>query len=216
MVAGGSGHRFGGKKQFEELAGRPVAAWSLAAARAATDGSVLVVPAEAEGPEAEGDHPDLGADLVVTGGPTRAASVRAGLAAVPEEAAIVVVHDAVRPLAPDWLFAAVVEVVRSGEAQGAIPALPISDTVKEVRDGLVTATVDRDGLVVVQTPQAFDAATLRAAHRAGTDATDDAGLLERLGATARVVTGDPCNLKVTRPEDLELAAALLSAKGAER
>jgi 2-C-methyl-D-erythritol 4-phosphate cytidylyltransferase len=210
VVAGGSGHRFGGKKQFEELAGRPVAAWSLAAARAATDGSVLVVPAEGE------RDFDLGADVVVTGGPTRAASVRAGLTAVPEEAAIVIVHDAVRPLAPDRLFAAVIEVVRSGEAQGAIPALPISDTVKEVRDDLVTATVDREGLMVVQTPQAFDAATLRAAHRAGTDATDDAGLLERLGATVRVVTGDPCNLKVTRPEDLELAAALLSAKGAER
>jgi 2-C-methyl-D-erythritol 4-phosphate cytidylyltransferase len=220
VVAAGSGHRFGGTKQFHDLCGRTVASWSLAAARAATDGVVLVVPAE-PGEPAEGALPSagsvtaagLGADAVVTGGATRAGSVRAGLAAVPEDAAIVVVHDAVRPLAAATLFAAVIDAVRSGVA-GAIPTLPIADTVKRVEGDRVVSTVDREGLVTVQTPQAFDAATLRRAHRDGAEATDDAGLLEQLGASVRAVSGDPRNVKVTRPEDLELAAALLRARPA--
>ena len=219
MVAAGSGHRFGGRKQFCELAGRPLAAWSVAAARAATDGTVLVVPA-AESPldrAADGGDAgppqwsDFGADRVVTGGTTRAASVRAGLAAVPDDAAIVVVHDAVRPLAGTWLFEAVIDAVRSGAGAGAVPTLAVADTLKRVRDGVVAETVDREGVVAVQTPQAFEAAALRRAHGEGVDATDDAGLLERLGASVCTVTGDPRNVKVTRKEDLELAAALVAA-----
>ncbi len=163
MVAAGAGHRYGGRKQFEELAGRPVVAWSLAAARSVADGTVLVVP------PGTGDHrglpADEEADVVVPGGATRAASVRAGLAAVPEGAAIVVVHDAVRPLAPPSLFEAVVAPVRSGAARGVVPVVPVADTLKRVEEGVVRSTVDREGLVAVQTPQAFDAATLRAAHR---------------------------------------------------
>ncbi len=209
MVAGGSGHRFGGMKQFHDLCGRPVASWSLAVARAATDGAVLVVPAEdALSGGGSAEAAGLGADLVVAGGPTRAASVRAGLDAVPDDAAIVVVHDAVRPLADAALFDAVIKAVRSGAA-GAIPTLPVSDTLKRVEGDRVCSTVDRDGLVTVQTPQAFDAPTLRRAHRDGGEATDDAGLLEQLGVGVCTVVGDPRNVKVTRPEDLELAAALL-------
>ncbi len=212
MVAGGSGHRFGGMKQFHQLCGRPVASWSLDAARAATDGTVLVVPAE--GAHVGDDMTDgigFGADVVVTGGATRAASVRAGLDAVPDDAAIIVVHDAVRPLADTALFAAVIDAVRSGKA-GAIPTLPVSDTVKRVDGDLVCATVDREGLVTAQTPQAFDAPTLRRAHRDGGEATDDAGLLEQLGESVGTVPGDPRNVKVTRLEDLELATALLRAR----
>ena len=138
-------------------------------------------------------------------GPRRYA---AGLDAVPDDAAIVVVHDAVRPLADAALFDAVIDAVRSGAA-GAIPTLPVSDTLKRVEGDRVCSTVDRDGLVTVQTPQAFDAATLRRAHRDGVEATDDAGLLEQLGVSVCTVVGDPRNVKVTRPEDLELAAALL-------
>ncbi len=212
MVAAGSGHRFGGMKQFHELGGRSVAAWSLDAARAATDGSVLVVPPDADPAENATLGTGLGADVVVTGGATRAASVRAGLDAVPDDAAVIVVHDAVRPLATPSLFTAVIEAVRSGEAEGAVPTLPVSDTLKRVEGTRVCSTVEREGVVTVQTPQAFDAATLRRAHRDGADATDDAGLLERLGATVCTVPGDPRNVKVTRPEDLELAAALLSVR----
>jgi 2-C-methyl-D-erythritol 4-phosphate cytidylyltransferase len=215
VVAGGSGRRFGGPKQFLDLAGRPVVSWSINAARSVSDGVVLVVP---DTPEVTGegsgrlrDDPAAGADRLVTGGATRADSVRSGLAAVPDQAAIIVVHDAVRPLAPPSVFAAVVEAVRSGRADGAIPVLPVSDTLKRTSGGMVRSTEDRDGLVLVQTPQAFVAGTLRAAHGGAGDATDDAGLLERLGATVCTVAGDPCNLKVTRPEDLAMAEALLGA-----
>jgi 2-C-methyl-D-erythritol 4-phosphate cytidylyltransferase len=204
VVAGGSGRRFGGPKQFLPLAGRPVAAWSVTAARSIADGVVLVIPTD--GPVA----PPTGADRVVTGGTTRAQSVRAGLAAVPDDAAIIVIHDAARPLATEALFAAVVDVVRAGEADGAIPVVPVTDTLKRVDDGVVRATVDRDGLVAVQTPQAFVAATLRTAHRSADEATDDAALVERVGATVRTVMGEPHNVKLTRTEDLAMAEALIN------
>ena len=209
MVAGGSGRRFGGTKQFLELAGRPVAAWSVAAARSVCDGVVLVVP---DRPGAAGDDA-LGADQVVAGGASRAASVRAGLAAVPEDAAVIVVHDAVRPLAGPSLFTAVVEAVRADGTDGAIPVLPVADTLKRTEGGTVRSTVDREGMVTVQTPQAFVAAALRSAHASAGEATDDAGLLELQGATVRTVPGDPRNVKLTRPEDLALAEALMGATG---
>jgi 2-C-methyl-D-erythritol 4-phosphate cytidylyltransferase len=205
-VAAGSGRRFGGPKQFLQLAGRPVVSWSLAAARVVSDGVVLVIPDGS--PDAPAD-PSAQADRVVLGGPTRADSVRAGLAAVPDDAAIVVIHDAVRPLATPALFAAVIDAIRAGKAEGAIPVLPVTDTLKRTSEGLVRATEDRDGLALVQTPQAFVAATLRRAHRGGDEATDDAGLLERLGAPVCTVPGDPCNLKLTRSEDLAVAEALV-------
>ncbi len=211
VVAGGTGTRFGRPKQFLELAGRPVIAWSVQAARSVASGVVVVVPAggDPDGSGAVTTDDAWGADLVVAGGDSRSASVRAGLAAVPEEAAVIVIHDAARPLAPPSLFEAVVAAVVSGGADGAIPVVPVSDTVKRVTDGVVTATVDRAGMVTVQTPQAFVASTLRAAHAAGGEATDDAGLLEARGATVRTVPGVPTNLKLTYPEDLTVAEALL-------
>lgn len=157
----------------------------------------------------------IGADVVVNGGHSRAASVRAGLGAVPEDAAVIVVHDAARPLASPALFAAVVGAVMLGGGampagtDGVVPILPISDTLKRVSDGTVRATVDREGLFTVQTPQAFLASALRAAHQGEGDATDDAGLVESMGATVRTVPGDPRNLKLTRPEDMALAEVLV-------
>jgi 2-C-methyl-D-erythritol 4-phosphate cytidylyltransferase len=210
VVAGGSGRRFGGRKQFLRVAGRTVAAWSVAAARGVSDGVVLVVP---EGDEAIDAQPEIeacGADRVVPGGAFRADSVRAGLAVVPEDAEVIVVHDAARPLARPALFAAVVDAVRAGGAVCVIPVLPVSDTLKRVAGDAVVSTVDRDGLVSVQTPQAFTAAALRHAHRSGGRATDDAGLVEELGLPVHTVPGDPRNLKVTRPDDLGLAEALLA------
>lgn len=211
MVAGGSGRRFGGPKQFLQLAGRPVAAWSVAAARTVADGVVLVVPAGADDSDSGASGPStMGADRVVVGGSSRAGSVRAGLAAVPEDAAVIVVHDAARPLATPALFAAVVDAVRSDGADGAIPVLPLSDTLKRTSEGRVLSTVDRAGLATTQTPQAFVAARLRAAHRGAGEATDDAGLLELEGATVHTVPGDPRNLKLTRAEDLVVAEALMA------
>ena len=101
-----------------------------------------------------------------------------------------------------------IDAVRDG-ADGAVPGLPVADTLKRVDDVRVTATVDRVGLVAVQTPQAFRAAILRAAHASGGDATDDAALVEAVGGSVVVVPGDPRNLKVTGPADLMIAAALL-------
>jgi 2-C-methyl-D-erythritol 4-phosphate cytidylyltransferase len=217
VVAGGAGRRFGGPKQFVQLAGRPVAAWSVAAARSVADGVVLVVPGDTSGrgPVGDGRVADgsnvraMGADLVVVGGATRAESVRAGLAAVPDDTAIIVVHDAARPLATTSLFAAVVEAVRSVGTDGAIPVLPVADTLKRAVGGTVQSTVDRNGLVAAQTPQAFVATVLRSAHQRAGEASDDAALLETLGATVRTVVGDPRNVKLTRPEDLVLAEALI-------
>jgi len=209
VVAGGSGQRFGQLKQFALLGGRPVVEWAVAACRPSSNGVVLVLPRDARD---TGDH---GADIVVEGGATRAQSVRCGLAAVPDDAEVIIVHDAARPLASDALFRAVVAAVASGGADGAIPGLPVSDTIKvvdgEVVDGAqtVTATLDRSVLVAVQTPQAFTADLLRQAHAGGAEATDDAALLEALGATVRVVPGDPRNLKITTAADLGTAERLV-------
>jgi len=204
VVAGGSGRRFGAEKQFALLGDRPVVEWAVSACRPCASGVVLVVP---PGTTAEVDY---GADVVVEGGATRTASVRRGLSAVPDEADVILVHDAARPLAAPALFRSVIDAVISGGADGAIPALPVSDTIKVV-DGTrtVTATLDRATLVAVQTPQAFGAALLRRAHAAGAEATDDAALVEALGATVRVVPGDPRNLKITTPADLGTAEHLL-------
>jgi 2-C-methyl-D-erythritol 4-phosphate cytidylyltransferase len=145
----------------------------------------------------------------VPGGSTRSGSVRAGLDAVASSATVVVVHDAVRPLAAPALFDAVIGAVRAG-ADAAVPGLPIPDTVKRVDGDLVIDTIARDGLRAVQTPQAFRADALRAAHTSGGDATDDAALVEANGGRVVVVPGDPRNIKITTPADLVVASALLA------
>ena len=196
VVAAGGGNRFGARKQYEALGGRRLVDWSLEAARACCDGVVLVVPADRAG-----DDEPL-ADAVVAGGATRSASVRAGLAAVPADAGVVVVHDAARPRAGAELFARVIDAVVGG-ADGAVPGVGVVDTVKQVdSDGTVTATLDRSTLVAVQTPQAFRAYMLRRAHASAADATDDAALVEAIGGRVVVVPGDPANRKITTPDDL--------------
>jgi 2-C-methyl-D-erythritol 4-phosphate cytidylyltransferase len=200
VVAGGTGSRFGGPKQFADLGGRPLASWSLDVARHACDGVVLVVPADARGGSWD-------ADAVVAGGSTRSQSVRAGLAAVPAGAGVIAVHDAARPLARLPLWRAVLEAVQAG-ADGAIPAAPVTDTVKEVGADGQLVTLDRTRLVAVQTPQAFRAAVLRRAHLSGADASDDAALVEAVGGRVVLVAGAADNLKVTNPTDLVVIAAL--------
>jgi 2-C-methyl-D-erythritol 4-phosphate cytidylyltransferase len=209
VVAAGSGERFGAPKQFARLGGRAMVQWAVDASRAVADGVVLVLPVA---PRADDGASGAvaGADVVVAGGDSRAASVRAGLAAVPDGAEVIVVHDGARPLASPALFRAVVDAVTGG-ADAAIPALAVADTLKRVEDGAVTDTVARTGLMAVQTPQAFRAAVLRRAHATGSDATDDAALVESTGATVRVVPGEPRNIKVTTVADLEMAQALATA-----
>ena len=204
VVAAGRGLRFGSSKQFTLLGDETLAARSVRAARCVASPVIVVVPPDYEG---TGE----GADLVVTGGATRSASVRAGLALV-GDADVVVVHDAARPLASEALFHAVVDAVLAG-ADGAVPGVTPSDTIKRVlRRGdsvTVVATLERDELVAVQTPQAFRAHVLVAAHATNADASDDAALVEAAGGAVVVVPGDTANLKVTAPEDAIRARVLV-------
>jgi len=201
VVAAGAGERFGTQKQYEMLGDRRVLDWALAAARVVADGVVLVVP-----PDRAAAHE--AADAVVAGADTRAGSVRAGLAAVPDEAEVVVVHDAARPLASVALFEAVVDAVRRG-ADAAVPGVAMADTVKAVDGVTVTETLDRSRLVAVQTPQAFAAGALRRAHAGNGEGTDDAALVEAVGGRVVVVPGEAANAKITTQYDLLVARALV-------
>jgi 2-C-methyl-D-erythritol 4-phosphate cytidylyltransferase/2-C-methyl-D-erythritol 2,4-cyclodiphosphate synthase len=199
VVAAGGAVRFGGPKQYAPLGGRRVVDWSIDGARTVSSGVVLVVP------PSHAEEPEPAVDVVVAGAATRSGSVRAGLAAIPSDAAVVVVHDAARPLAQRSLFEAVVDAVAAG-ADAALPGAAMVDTVRR-RDG---GTLDRDQLVAVQTPQAFRAGALRAAHGGSPEATDDVALVEAAGGSVAVVDGDPRNRKITEPADLAVAEALLA------
>ncbi|MFM2181743.1 MAG: hypothetical protein RJB61_37 [Actinomycetota bacterium] len=202
MVAAGSGQRFGGPKQYSSLGGRRVIDWAVHTAREASDGVVVVVPAADA--EREGG---------VAGGASRSESVRNGLAKVPADADIVCVHDGARPFADAELFRRVIEAVAAG-ADAAVPGVPIADTVKVIDDaGTVRSTPTRDTVRAVQTPQAFRADVLRAAHAAGAEGTDDAMLVEQAGGTVLVVDGDVRNRKITEPSDLEWARRQVAAQG---
>jgi len=201
VVAAGSGDRFGGLKQYAPLAGRRVLDWSIDGARSVADGVVLVVPAEAS------EEPEPAVDAVVVGGVTRSESVRAGLAVVPAEVGVVLVHDGARPLADHALFRSVVDAVLAG-ADAAVPVVPVVDTVCDSRG----VPVDRNQLRVVQTPQGFTTDALRRVHAARPDATDDASLVASGGGRLRLVQGERWNLKITEPGDLLVATAILESR----
>lgn len=217
LVAAGSGERFGGKrpKAFANLAGRPLVAESLERLDASAWIEAIVVVAVADWEEptillAE----ELGAGslrAVVTGGATRTDSVRAGLAEVPGDTAVVLVHDAARPLVSDDVVERVVTALGEGW-DAAVPALPLVDTVKRAEDEAVAETVDRSGLHAVQTPQAFVAGALRRALAGAGEATDCAALVEATGGRVRLVEGDRRLLKVTTPADLAFVETLLGAE----
>ena len=206
VVAAGGGERFGSAKQFLTLGDSTVVGRAVATASAACDRVVVVLPADSPWAPPEGV-------LTAAGSSTRAGSVRAGLSTVGDEATVIVVHDAARPLATVDLFQSVIAAVRAG-ADGAVPGVPIADTVKRVAAATVVETLDRSALVGVQTPQAFRADVLRAAHATAADATDDAALVEAIGGRVVVVPGDPANFKVTQPDDLARAEACLAAEPA--
>jgi len=213
LAAAGSGERLGADrpKAFVRLGEQPLLAESLARLDASEwiDAIVVAAPPGWEEPAillAE----ELGCGKVsacVTGGATRADSVRLGVAEVPQEAAVVLVHDAARPLLVDAVVERVVTALGDGW-DGAVPALPIPDTVKRVDGERVTETLARGELRVVQTPQAFVADVLRGALT-GSDWTDCSAAVEAAGGRVRVVDGDARLLKVTDPEDLDRVAALL-------
>jgi 2-C-methyl-D-erythritol 4-phosphate cytidylyltransferase len=213
LAAAGSGERLGGDrpKAFVRLGEQPLLAESLARLDASQwiDAIVVAAPPEWEEPAillAE----ELGCGKVstcVTGGATRTDSVRLGLAEVPADAAVVVVHDAARPLLEDAVVERVVTALGEGW-DGAVPVLPLADTVKRVEGDRVVETLPRDDLRAVQTPQAFVADVLRSALTAS-DWTDCAAAVEAAGGRVKVVDGDPRLIKVTDAADLERVAALL-------
>jgi 2-C-methyl-D-erythritol 4-phosphate cytidylyltransferase len=206
IVAAGSGERLGASrpKAFVTLAGRPMVQWSVDALRAvpAVQRIVVALPEGETAPEGTTGVP---------GGAVRSASVRAALA-VAGPGDPVIVHDAARPLVTPEAVEATLAAL--GDADGAIAAAPVADTIKEAdADGTVRATLDRSRLWAVQTPQTFRRAALERALAVNDDtlaaATDDAWLIERTGGTVRVVAGSPENLKVTTVADLQRAELVL-------
>jgi 2-C-methyl-D-erythritol 4-phosphate cytidylyltransferase len=220
VPAAGRGERLGVgvPKALHQLGGEPLLVHAVRRVAAARSVALVVVAAP---PSAVDEVRAMLAPVtgavplrVVPGGASRQESVAAALAAVPADVPIVLVHDAARPLAPAELVDEVAAAVRAGH-RAVVPVLPVVDTVKRVdAAGTVLETVDRAPLRAVQTPQGFDRATLVAAHAAADpDATDDAGLAERIGVAVHTVPGRPEALKVTRPFDLLVAEALLAGVG---
>ncbi len=222
IVAGGTGERFGSPhgKQLAEVAGRPVLSWSVGAFEACDLIDAIVVVADpgrvAEYAEAARTRKTV---AVVPGGETRQRSVSAGLAALPPGVEVVVVHDGARPLVTPETIAGALRALegRPGLA-GVVVGHPQYDTVKRVAGhDEVLETVDRSGLWIAQTPQVFGIEALRAAYESasaeGYMGTDDASLVERAGGRVMMVRGPRENIKVTVPEDLLIAEAVLKARG---
>jgi 2-C-methyl-D-erythritol 4-phosphate cytidylyltransferase len=220
LVAAGTGERLGSDrpKAFAALAGRPLLAESLERLDSSEwiDAIVVAAPPEWEEPAILLAEELVASKVtaVVTGGATRAESVRNALAEVSEEALVVLVHDAARPLVDDATIERLLGKL-DGSVDGVVPGLAVQDTVKRVEREVVVETVDREGLVVVQTPQAFLADPLRAAFAGDlAGATDCASLVERQGGRVVVVEGDPDLAKVTTADDLErLSQRLLETAG---
>lgn len=215
IVAAGRGERLGldRPKAFANLRGRPMLAESLERLEGSDwiDSIVVAAPPGWEEPTillAE----ELGCGKVVeavTGGETRSSSVRAALAQIGEDAAVVLVHDAARPVLPEEVIDRLLTALNEGW-DGAVPVLPLPDTVKRLDGDRVIETVDRADLALVQTPQAFVAPALRDALAANGEATDCAAHLEARGGRIKAVPGDPRLLKVTEPTDLETVERLLA------
>jgi 2-C-methyl-D-erythritol 4-phosphate cytidylyltransferase/2-C-methyl-D-erythritol 2,4-cyclodiphosphate synthase len=211
VVAAGSGSRAGGAKQWRALGGRPVIRWSVEALlEAGSDDLVVVIPQGAEEEAAEA-LAGLTRWRLATGGATRADSVRNGLAALggPDDRPVLI-HDAARPLLGPAVIRRTLEAL--SDAEGALPALPVADSLRRAADGLMAEPVDRDGLWRAQTPQAFRHRAIveaYAAWPAGETATDEATVVRRAGGRVRLVEGDPRLMKLTYPEDFAMAEALI-------
>ena len=213
VPAAGVGSRLGpgAPKALRELAGEPLLVHAIRRLRACPSVGPVVVaapPTDVAAVVALLSPYDV---AVVPGGRERQDSVAAGLAALPADVDLVLVHDAARALVPVAVVEAVVAALRGG-AQAVVPVLPVADTVKRVDvDGVVLATVPRTDLRVAQTPQGFVRTILEAAHRAApVGMTDDAGLVEATGVTVTTVPGSEDAFKVTRPFDLLVAQAVLA------
>ena len=220
IVAAGSGTRLGAAipKAFVEVGGRRILDWAVTGAHAVPSVAeiVLVVPSPyVEALAAQyAARPSAAPIAVVAGGRERSESVRAGLAALGPQVAIVLVHDAARCFTPVEVFDRVIAAILEGDL-AAVPGLPVTDTIKVVDEaGFVRHTPDRERVRAIQTPQAFARAALERAHAAGVMASDDAALAEACGIPVRVVAGDERAFKVTHPGDLDRALAHAAGAGA--
>ena len=216
IAAAGSGERLGagGPKAFVPLAGRPLVEWSIAALRAAAGVYSIVVACPPGHVHDLGGH-DLG---VVDGGATRAQSVANALAAVGTE--LVAIHDAARPLVtPELIEGVVATLAADPEADGAIAATPVTDTIKRAAGGVIETTVNRGRLWAAQTPQVFRVDALRRALEGDPtqieSATDEAMMVEAAGGRVLIHPAPPENLKVTTPSDLRVAELLLAERSAQ-
>lgn len=216
VPAAGRGERLGpgAPKALRTLAGQPMLLHAVRALAAARSIDLVVVAAPEDGvDEARSILAGLDTEaeiVIVSGGETRQDSVARALLALPADVDVVLVHDAARPLVPPDVVDRVSAAVRGGH-DAVIPTLGVVDTIKEVDDGIVVGTLDRSRVHAVQTPQGFARAVLQRAHASseGSDATDDAGLVERMGVVVHTVAGDEEAFKITRPLDLVLAEAIL-------
>jgi 2-C-methyl-D-erythritol 4-phosphate cytidylyltransferase len=224
VPAAGRGERLGpgAPKALRLLGGLPMLVHAVRALSASRTVDIVVVAAPEDTAESVASmlaEQSFGAEVVVvTGGDTRQDSVARALLALPEDVDVVLVHDAARPLVPEELVTAVVSAVRAGH-DAVVPGLPVVDTIKQVDDAAdVVRTVDRAPLRAIQTPQGFRRSVLQRAHaEANLDevpVTDDAGLVERLGLTVRVIPGHEEAFKVTRPFDVVMAEAVLARRRA--
>jgi 2-C-methyl-D-erythritol 4-phosphate cytidylyltransferase len=217
VPAAGSGERLGAgvPKAMALLGGEPILAHAVRALVAEPRVGLVVLAApeglEDEMAEVASAHAGEVPVVAVTGGATRAESVAAALAAVPDEFGVALVHDAARCLVPVEVVTAVIDAVLSG-ADAAVPGAPVVDTIRELSPDGGSHTIDRSTLRAVQTPQGFGTAALRRAHAVGDPgATDDAGMVETLGVHVELVPGHPRAFKVTTAQDLLLAEAILAS-----
>ncbi|WP_439477383.1 bifunctional 2-C-methyl-D-erythritol 4-phosphate cytidylyltransferase/2-C-methyl-D-erythritol 2,4-cyclodiphosphate synthase [Brevundimonas sp.] len=211
VVAAGSGSRAGGAKQWRRLGGKPVVRWSVEALLKAGAEDLVVVAAPGSEAEAESALAGLTGWRLAAGGATRADSVLNGLAALGEpDDRPVLIHDAARPLLNVGVIRRTIEAL--AEADGALPALPVADSLRRATGGVVSGAVDRDSLWRAQTPQAFRYRTIVDAYAvwpSGEIAADEAAVVERAGGTVLIVEGDTRLMKLTYPEDFTMAEALI-------
>lgn len=211
VVAAGSGSRAGGAKQWRRLGGKPVVRWSVEALLKAGAEDLVVVAAPGSEAEAESALAGLTGWRLAAGGATRADSVLNGLAALGEpDDRPVLIHDAARPLLDVGVIRRTIEAL--AEADGALPALPVADSLRRATGGVVSGAVDRDSLWRAQTPQAFRYRTIVDAYAvwpSGEIAADEAAVVERAGGRVLIVEGDTRLMKLTYPEDFTMAEALI-------
>lgn len=210
IVAAGSGSRAGGDKQWRPLGGKPVLRWSAETLLAAGAGELVVVVAAGAEDRAREALAGLEGWRAVAGGEARAQSVRAGLGALacPAETPVLI-HDAARPLLPRPVIERLLSAL--ADAEGALPVLPVADSLRRATDGRMDGVVERDGLWRAQTPQAFRRGAIEAAYAAWSDAeppADEAVVVQRHGGRVALVDGDPRLMKLTYPEDFAMAEAL--------